>query len=52
MPPSDLKRKKGGELPPNREENWLDVQARALVQAKRLVLRQYKYLAQEENNKG
>ena len=28
-----LKRKKGGDLPPNRDEEWLDVQARALGQA-------------------
>ena len=31
--PSELKRKKGGELQPNRQESWLDVQARALQQA-------------------
>jgi len=35
--PSELKRKKGGELPPNSRETWLDVQARALSQAARLV---------------
>lgn len=28
--PSELKRKKGGRLQPNRRETWLDVQARAL----------------------
>ena len=28
--PSELKRKKGGELQPNSRENWLDVQTRAL----------------------
>lgn len=37
--PSELKRKDGGRLPPNRSESWLDVQARALNQACRLVLR-------------
>ena len=31
--PTELKRVKGGELRPNRDENWLDVQARALYQA-------------------
>lgn len=37
--PSELKRKKGGDLPPNGQETWLAVQARALFQAARLVLR-------------
>ena len=31
--PSELKRKKGGELQPNSRESWLDVQTRALSQA-------------------
>ena len=31
--PSELKKKKGGELNPNSREQWLDVQARALFQA-------------------
>lgn len=31
--PSELKRCKGGERQPNRRENWLDVEARALYQA-------------------
>ena len=31
--PSELKKKKGGELKPNQQEEWLDVQARALRQA-------------------
>lgn len=35
--PSELKRKKGGTLPPNRTEQWLDCQARALSQAARLI---------------
>jgi hypothetical protein len=35
--PSELKRKKGGELPPNRNESWLDCQTRALSQAARLI---------------
>lgn len=38
-PPSTLKRKRNGALPPNSCEEWLDVQARALVQACRRVCR-------------
>ena len=38
-PPSEIRRKNGGELPPNSRETWLDVQARALYQAARLVLK-------------
>jgi hypothetical protein len=37
--PSELKRKKCGELMPNSRETWLDVQARALIQACGRVLR-------------
>ena len=37
--PSELKRRKGGEWRPNRNEEWLDVQARALFQACRLICR-------------
>ncbi len=37
--PSELKKKKGGDLPPNSRETWLDVQARALYQASRKVLK-------------
>ena len=36
--PSEIKRKRYGELQPNSRETWLDVQARALYQACRLVL--------------
>lgn len=35
--PSELKRKRGGELQPSRSETWLDCQARALRQAESLV---------------
>lgn len=35
--PSELKRTKNGELMPNRNENWLDVQTRALTQAFRVI---------------
>jgi hypothetical protein len=37
--PSELKRTDNGRLQPNRNENWLDCQARALFQASRIVLR-------------
>lgn len=36
--PTEKKRTKGGALPPNSQEDWLDVQARALFQASCLVL--------------
>ena len=35
--PSELKRKRGGELAPNASESWLDCQARALSQAARAI---------------
>ena len=38
-PPSVFKAKKEGDLPPNSSEEWLDVQARALLQASRRVMR-------------
>lgn len=37
--PSELKKKKGGDLQPNTQETWLDVQARALSQAFNLIIR-------------
>ena len=37
LPPSELKRKRGGELQPNSNETWLDVQARALRRASWLI---------------
>jgi hypothetical protein len=41
--PSELKRKRGGELQPNSRESWLDVQTRALTQSwtriKRIAIR-------------
>jgi hypothetical protein len=37
--PSELKRKRGGDLAPNSRESWLDCQARALSQAARLISR-------------
>ena len=37
--PSEIKRKRGGDLPPNRHETWLDVQARALYQAAAMIMR-------------
>lgn len=35
---SFFKKKKGGKLPPNVDEEWLDVQARALERASRLII--------------
>ena len=35
--PSELKKNRGGILPPNSHETWLEVQARALYQAARIV---------------
>lgn len=37
--PSELKKKKGGDLQPNTRETWLDVQSRALFQAFNLINR-------------
>lgn len=37
--PSEYKRKRGGELEPGGRESWLDVQARALCHAGRMVCR-------------
>lgn len=37
--PSEFRRTRGGEWRPNRREEWLDVQARALCQAFRLICR-------------
>jgi hypothetical protein len=36
--PSELKRKRYGELNPNSRENWLDVQARALFRAQNRII--------------
>ena len=37
--PWESKRKRGGDLPPNGRETWLDVQARALYQAAHMIIR-------------
>ena len=37
--PSEFRRTRGGQWNPNRRENWLDVQARALFQACYLICR-------------
>ena len=37
--PSEIKKTKDGERRPNKQETWLDVQARALYQAARLILK-------------
>lgn len=45
--PSELKKTRNGERRPNSREEWLDVQAHALAQAARLVLRQYSRAVEE-----
>jgi len=37
--PSEIKKTKGGERRPNKQETWIDVQARALYQAARLIMK-------------
>ena len=37
--PSEVKKTKDGERRPNKQENWLEVQARALYQAARLIMK-------------
>ena len=37
--PSEIKKTKDGEHRPNRQENWIDVQTRALYQAARLIMK-------------
>jgi hypothetical protein len=37
--PSELRRRRNGDLPPSTRETWLDCQARALRQAARLIMR-------------
>lgn len=47
--PSELKRKRGGELRPNSSEEWLDTQARALFQASNRVKRVIKAVLEAKN---
>lgn len=42
--PSELKQKKGGRLQPNSRETWIELQARALYQAARLIMRSAKHI--------
>ena len=37
--PSEIKKTRNGERRPNKQENWLDVQTRALYQAARLIMK-------------
>ena len=46
--PSELKRTRNGERPPNARENWIECQARALAQAAALVRRAYHKAARSE----
>ena len=43
-PPSELKRNKWGMLPPNARETWIDVQARALWQAHKVIEAEWRKL--------
>ena len=43
--PSELKRTRNGERPPNARENWIECQARALAQAASLVRRAWRKAA-------
>lgn len=45
---TELKRTKNGELEPNKNEHWLDVQARALFQANNLIRAHASALDREE----
>mgnify|MGYP004456716603 CR=1 FL=1 len=45
--PSDLKRTRNGERRPNGREEWLDVQARALHQAAKRVIKAYRAACEE-----
>ena len=47
-PPSELKRVRGGERAPNGRENWLEVQARALWQAHKVIERAWRKLERGE----
>lgn len=52
--PSEYRKTKGGEKQPNSWETWLDVQARALVQAERLIkstIRDFAYECFKKYNK-
>lgn len=42
--PSELKKNKNGLRNPNSRENWLDVQARALHQAEKIIMNEYRKL--------
>lgn len=45
--PSELKKTKDGERRPNSREEWLDVQARALYQASRIIRNEFRKVTKE-----
>ena len=47
--PSELKRCNGGENAPNARESWIQLQARALTQASRLILWNKSFWANQNN---
>ena len=48
--PSELKRVKGGDRQPNSRENWIEVQARALLQAHKVIEKTWKGVRHEANS--
>ena len=48
--PSELKKTRNGQRKPNKNEDWLDVQARALFQAYTLIRRTFKKIEKIENH--
>ena len=49
--PSELKKTRNGQQKPNKNEDWLDVQSRALFQAYKLIRRTLKNIEQGETKK-
>ena len=49
--PSELKKTRNGQRKPNKREEWLDLQARALYQAFSLIKRTFKTIKQGETHK-
>lgn len=49
--PSELKKTRNGQRKPNKNEEWLDVQARALFQAYTLIKRTFKKIEKGETQK-
>ena len=50
--PSELKKTRNGQRKPNKNEEWLDTQARALFQAYKLIKRTFKNIEQGATKNG